>query len=123
MRIFHIVPPVTWSAAQETGQYTSADFAADGFVHFSFARQVARVANAIYRDEPELVVVEVESDVVPAELLRVEGCYESGETFPHVYGPIPVSAARSITQLTRDAGGDWEFTAPGGATAPASPGQ
>lgn len=123
MRIFHIVRPTAWSAAQATGQYTPVGFEADGFVHFSFAHQVARVANAIYRHEPELVVVEVESDAVPAQLLRVEDCYESGETFPHVYGPIPVGAARSITQLTRGTGGDWAFTAPGGATAPASPGQ
>ena len=62
MRIFHIVRPTAWSAAQATGQYTPVGFEADGFVHFSFAHQVARVANAIYRHEPELVVVEVESD-------------------------------------------------------------
>jgi uncharacterized protein (DUF952 family) len=120
VRIFHIVAPAVWSAAQPTGEYTPAAFLQDGFVHFSFAHQVAGVANAIYRDEPDLIAVEVDSDAVPAEL-RVEDCYGSGEVFPHVYGPIPVAAACSTTPLARGVDGDWEFTDPGGAIVPASP--
>jgi glutathione S-transferase len=80
---------------------------------------VAAVANASYRDEPDLIVVEVESDAVPAEL-RVEDCYASGQAFPHVYGPIPMAAVSGTTRLTRARHGDWEFTVPGDASAPAS---
>ncbi|MGH8859979.1 MAG: DUF952 domain-containing protein [Jatrophihabitantaceae bacterium] len=116
MRIFHIVTPSVWAAAATT--YVPAGFDADGFVHFSFAGQVARTANAIYRDEPELIVVEVESDDVPAEL-RVEDSYGSGEEFPHVYGPVPVAAAVATRPLRRDADGDWTFS-PGPATGSAS---
>lgn len=112
--------PADWSAAQSGGEYTPAAFVHDGFVHFSFAHQVARVANAIYPDEPDLIAVEVDSEAVPAELL-IEDCYESGEVFPHVYGPIPLAAARGSTPLTRGVDGNWEFIDPGGANAPASP--
>lgn len=113
MRIFHIIAPLTWAQAIQGGTYVPAALEADGFVHFSFADQVERVANAIYRDEPDLVVIEVESESVPAEL-RVEDCYEAGEKFPHVYGPIPTDAAVATYPLTRTGDGDWTFS-PGGA--------
>ncbi len=75
------------------------------------------MANAIYRDEPELMVVEIESDAVPAEL-RIEDSYGAGEEFPHIYGPIPTEAAIATHPLTRTDSGDWAFSA-GGAGAPA----
>ena len=115
MRIFHIVAPSTWAGATQRGTYLPTGYDADGFVHFSFADQVESVANAIYRDEPDLVVIEVESESVPAEL-RVEDCYEAGEEFPHVYGPIPTDAAVATHPLTRTSAGDWVFS-PGGAAA------
>jgi uncharacterized protein (DUF952 family) len=119
VRIFHIVAPEAWSVAQATGEYTPDGYSCEGFVHFSFAHQVAAVANASYRGEPDLIAIEVESDAVPAEL-RVEDCYESGQPFPHVYGPIPIAAVRGTTRLTRATNGDWEFTVPGDAAVPAS---
>jgi uncharacterized protein (DUF952 family) len=118
VRLFHIVAPTTWADAELIGEYVPAAYAADGFVHFSFADQVARVANARYRGEPELVVVEIESDEVKAEL-RVEDSYGAGEEFPHIYGAIPPAAARAVHPLTRTPDGDWVFNPdPSG---PASP--
>jgi uncharacterized protein (DUF952 family) len=117
MQIFHIVDRATWAAAVETGEYEPAAFAHDGFVHFSFADQVAGVANARYRDEPDLIVVEVDAD--PADVV-VEDSYGSGVEFPHIYRPIPTSAAVATHELRRNADGDWVFST-GGASASASP--
>lgn len=113
MRIFHIVAPATWAEAERAGTYVPAGYEAGGFVHFSFADQVEGVANAVYRDEPDLVVVEVESESVPADL-RVEDSYGAGEEFPHVYGPIPTAAAVATYPLTRTSDGRWTFS-PGAA--------
>ncbi|HZZ97317.1 MAG TPA: DUF952 domain-containing protein [Jatrophihabitantaceae bacterium] len=116
MQIFHVVDRQTWAEATATGEYIPATFAQDGFVHFSFATQVARVANALYRDEPDLIVVEVD----PAGLdVVVEDCYESGEQFPHVYRPIPTEFSVAIHELSRSDGGDWKFSV-AGAAGPAS---
>jgi uncharacterized protein (DUF952 family) len=117
VRIFHIVDRTAWAAASEQGEYVPDGFARDGFVHFSFADQVARVANAIYRDEPDLIVVEVE---LPDDGVVVEDCYDAGEAFPHVYRPIPTEAAVAVHALGRTASGDWQFSA-GDASGPANP--
>jgi uncharacterized protein (DUF952 family) len=116
-RIFHIVAPDDWADANAAGRYLPAGFARDGFVHFSFADQVARVANARYRNEPALIAVEVD----PRDLdVVVEDSYQAGEEFPHVYQPVPTAAAVARHPLTRDENGDWVFNR-GPASAAASP--
>jgi len=111
MRLFHLVEPAEWSAASAVGVYRPASLSAEGFVHFSFADQVSGTANLLYRDRAQLVVVEIESDLVDAEL-RIEDSSSSGTEFPHVYGPIPTAAMVALHPLHRDASGDWEFTPP-----------
>lgn len=117
--IFHLVAPDVWAEAVAAGAYRPASIAAEGFVHFSFGDQVAATANLRYRDEPRLVVVEVDPSRVGAEL-KVEDSYGSGTEFPHVYGPIPPTAAVAIHPLDRGADGSWTFN-PGGEAAAASP--
>lgn len=119
MRIFHIVAPDVWAAALAAGEYRPGSLVAEGFVHFSFAEQVAATANLRYRDQPDLVVVEFDPARVGAEI-KVEDSYGAGTEFPHVYGPVPTEAAVHIHPLARAADGSWIFT-PGGAGAVSSP--
>ena len=114
--VFHIVAPRDWPAA---GEYRTASLAAEGFVHLSFADQVESVANAIYRDRPELVVVELDPVALGVDV-RVEDSYGEGRAFPHAYGPLPVAAAVATHPLTRGDDGGWRFT-PARAAAAASP--
>jgi uncharacterized protein (DUF952 family) len=116
--LFHIVDPTVWEAARAAGWYRPESLAAEGFVHCSFAEQVAPVANARYRDAGELCVVELDPTQVGE--VRVEDSYGEGNVFPHVYGPLPTSAAVARHALTRDEHGDWTFSA-GPAAGAASP--
>ena len=117
--LFHIVDRSAWRDAVDHGEYRAESLGSEGFIHCSFAGQVADVANARYRDAEDLCVVELD----PARLdaaVRVEDSYGSGQAFPHVYGMIPVAAAVAVHALVRRADGDYRFTACGAAGA-ASP--
>jgi uncharacterized protein (DUF952 family) len=109
-----------------TGDYRPASLAAEGFVHFSYAHQVAVVANARYAAQANLCVVEIDPARVPAEV-RVEDSYGSGTAYPHVYGPIPTMAAVAVHDLPRGPDGRYQFDGDdlrtGGAGAAASPGR
>jgi uncharacterized protein (DUF952 family)/lysophospholipase L1-like esterase len=118
--LFHIVTPDAWVAAVAAGEYRPPSLADEGFVHFSFAHQVSSTANLLYRDEPELLVVEIDPSAVGADVL-VEDTHDSGIDFPHVYGPVPVAAAVAVHPLGRGPDGDWNFTR-GRVAAAASPG-
>jgi uncharacterized protein (DUF952 family) len=94
MRIFHVTTTADWEAAQHTGSYRRSTKGASldevGFIHLSDAEQLPRVADFLYREGTEpLVVLELESDellAAGAELRWEDG--GSGEDFPHLYGPI-----------------------------------
>ncbi|TAM91807.1 MAG: DUF952 domain-containing protein [Jatrophihabitans sp.] len=95
--LFHLVDEAVWAEVVRDGRYAPASLATEGFVHCSYAHQVAGVAAARYAGVPDLVVVELD----PAGLdVRDEDSYGAGVTYPHVYGPIPVSAAVAAHPLS-----------------------
>ena len=109
--IYHLLTRAEWDAARAAAEYRSASLATEGFVHFSFVDQVAGSANRFYRDVDDLVAVQCDPNLIGAEIV-VEDTYGSGVGFPHVYGPIPVTAAIAVHALRRDAGGDYVFPHP-----------
>jgi uncharacterized protein (DUF952 family) len=117
--LFHIVGRSDWQAAVERGEYRAESLASEGFIHCSFAGQVAPVANARFRDVDGLCVVELDPARVEARIL-VEDSYGSGTAYPHIYGPIAAVAAVRVHELPRDEGGDYLFNASGAAGAASS---
>jgi uncharacterized protein (DUF952 family)/8-oxo-dGTP pyrophosphatase MutT (NUDIX family) len=107
--IFHLALAADWSQAQEAGRYGAAtrgvSVAEEGFVHASFAAQVASSAAAHFAPGDDLVLLAVDPARTGAEV-RVEG------GFPHVYGPLPVDAVVASRPYRPDAEGRWpEVTA------------
>ncbi|GAA3562631.1 DUF952 domain-containing protein [Streptomyces osmaniensis] len=101
-RILHITERSLWEAARERGTYEMSTrgrtLQEEGFIHCSTRAQLPSVAAFLYGsyDGPDDLVVLV---VDPARLeapLRYEAPKPGGEEFPHVYGPIPVTAVVDV---------------------------
>lgn len=89
--IYHLSRRADWDRAKAAGAYAgSREDTADGFLHFSMASQVAGSAAKHRRGEHGLVLLEVDSAAL-GESLKWEPA-RGGELFPHLYGPLPVSA-------------------------------
>jgi uncharacterized protein (DUF952 family) len=106
--LFHIVEKSRWDEALAVGRYAPESLASEGFVHCSYAEQVEPVANALYRDAPDLVVVELDGTLLDVRVV-VEDTYGTGTSYPHVYGPISVCAQIGEHALVRRADGGWTF--------------
>ncbi|MDT4891989.1 MAG: hypothetical protein QOE97_1024 [Pseudonocardiales bacterium] len=118
-RIFHIVERGAWALAESAGEYRPDSLLTDGFVHFSFADQVADTANLLFADAVNICVVEFDPERSGLTVV-LEDSYGSGTQFPHVYGPIPTSAAVAVYDLDKDADGRYRFSpGAGDAAAPA----
>jgi uncharacterized protein (DUF952 family) len=89
--VYKIVPAHVWRTAEASGQFTgSAADERDGFIHLSTARQVAGTAARHFAGIDDLLLVAVSA----ADLdLRWE-LSRGGDVFPHLYGPLPMSAVR-----------------------------
>jgi uncharacterized protein (DUF952 family) len=112
--IFHITEPAVWAQATDSGSYTGSTRGQTledvGFIHCSYQDQVEMIANFVYPDwDDELVVLEID----PAKLgdeLKVESAFEAGIMFPHLYGPLPADAVRAVHALTKESG-HWKLPA------------
>jgi uncharacterized protein (DUF952 family) len=93
--LFHIALPEDWVAAQTAGSYAVSTrgrtLAEEGYIHCSFAEQVAATATRFYGDVPAVVLLRVDPDRLTSPVV-VEDLVGGGEAFPHVYGPINLDA-------------------------------
>jgi uncharacterized protein (DUF952 family) len=108
-RLFHIIAEPDWANAQGAGELRPESLQAEGFVHLSYAHQVADTANRFYRERENLLVVEFDPRLIGSAVVN-EDSHTTGELFPHVYAAIPVTAAMATHSLTRSPTGDYVFS-------------
>ena len=93
--LYHIALPADWASARASGTYAMSTrrvtLAEEGFIHCSRRDQVEATANRFYGDVAELVLLTIDEAALHAPVID-EDLYDIGESFPHVYGPVPVSA-------------------------------
>ena len=76
----------------------------EGFIHCSFADQVQRIADLVYRDRTDVVLLVIDPSRLGAEV-RVEATDGGDEAFPHIYGPVPPAAVVAVKDVPVDAAG------------------
>jgi uncharacterized protein (DUF952 family) len=110
MYIFHITSTLEWMAAQPKSDYRPANFAADGFIHCSFKDQVVPVANKFYRSGDHLVLLKIDTDLLKARVIE-ENLEGGEENFPHIYGPLPITAVVKFAEMQLNKNNYFEFPA------------
>lgn len=102
--IYHMCRADEWADAQQSGSYGgSSQDKADGFIHFSTRAQVWTSAAKHRRGQDNILLLEVDADAL-GDALKWEAS-RGGALFPHLYGPLPVTAAISVTPLELDEDG------------------
>lgn len=98
--IYHLALVSDWDAAVAAGEYAISSLGVtleqEGFIHASRADQWTGVKQRYYGDVTEPLVLLV---IDPARLtapLVVEEAAGTGETFPHIYGPLNLDAVVEV---------------------------
>lgn len=95
--IFHLALASEWAAARESGAYTTStlgrSLAEEGFIHASRADQWTGVRDRFYAEVTEpLVLLEIDIGLLDVPVVEEPPAPGVTETFPHIYGRLPVSA-------------------------------
>jgi len=107
--LFHITTEQEANEARRTGEYVPGGFQREGFIHCSYAHQVAATANRIFRGRQQLVLLQINPEKIDCGI--VEENLEGGkELYPHVYGHLPMSAVETIRPFPCDAAGLFTFS-------------
>ena len=108
MLIYKICPAPLWREAEHEGVFRRAPIDVhDGYIHFSTAAQVAKTAAKHFAGQDDLLLVAVDAEALgPA--LKWEPS-RGGALFPHLYGPLALTAVRWVRPLPRRADGTHSF--------------
>lgn len=106
--VYKIVPEALWRAAESAGRFDGAPVDhADGFIHFSTAAQAPETAAKHFAGQSGLLLVAIDPEALGAAL-RWE-VSRGGALFPHLYGPLPLSAVLWARPLPLGADGAHAF--------------
>ena len=113
--LYHIATAPDWDQARQDGQYRTStrgrSLSEEGFIHASTAAQVLPVANAVYQDEQQdLLLLVLDSSRITAEIRR-EPVPGWADPFPHIYGPLEAAVVVRAVPLERDAAGSFRWPA------------
>jgi uncharacterized protein (DUF952 family) len=106
--LYHVAVEAEWEA-RSSNHYRPAGFGNEGFVHLSAADQLAETLHRYYRGRDDLVLLTIDPGRIEAALVW-EDLYRSGAEFPHVYGPIDLSAVVVATPLACDGDGGFDVS-------------
>jgi uncharacterized protein (DUF952 family) len=106
--IYRLLDAHTWVEARKTGAFHGTEHdLRDGFIHFSTAAQVAETAARHYTGRPHLVLLWVDTFQL-SDALRWEPS-RGGALFPHLYGPLSLSAVTRAEPIPLSAEGRHQF--------------
>jgi uncharacterized protein (DUF952 family) len=102
--VYKISSRAAWRKAEAEGVFTGAPVdVKDGFIHFSASHQVRETATRHFAGQADLILAVIDADRLGAAL-KWEAS-RGGDLFPHLYGPLPMSAVTGVFDLPLGADG------------------
>lgn len=95
--VYRIMSKEEWHTIQSQEFYLPEELKTDGFVHLSCLHQVIEVANFIAAEQENMLLLKMAT--AGLHDLRSEDLYGYGQDFPHLYGPLPLSAVVQVLSL------------------------
>jgi uncharacterized protein (DUF952 family) len=104
--LFHITSQTEAKNALAAGSYLPAGFAAERFIHCSYAHQLLKVAELHFPGRDDLVLLEIERAALACPVVD-ENLEGGAELFPHIYGELPMTAVTRIHPFSRNVDGHF----------------
>lgn len=108
MKIFHIAHLKDWEEAQKQEKYTADSLATQGFIHCSKDYQVVDVADAIFKGQKDLILLEIDTEKVKPGI-KFEKPLGEKEEYPHIYGALNTDAVIKVSNFKPDVNGFFTF--------------
>lgn len=103
--IYKIATGASFAPARAAGHYAGMPIdAADGYMHFSTAAQLAETLRLHFKGQADLVLLAVRTADLGANLVWEPS--RGGQLFPHLYGgPLPLTSVEWDQPISVDADG------------------
>jgi uncharacterized protein (DUF952 family) len=107
--LVHICTRAEWEAARAAGERRAPSLETVGFIHLSTPQQVHVPANLLFTGQPDLVLLWLDPGTLQAPLRWEPGVPDDPGSmpFPHLYGPVPITAVTHVTDYRPGPDGDF----------------
>ena len=92
--LFHLVRAADWERCSDGEHYRPDSLTSEGFVHLSDAEQVVVSARRWFDGIDDLLVLEIDAAALGDDVVWEDTAGHGAH--PHLYGPLPVAAVRSV---------------------------
>lgn len=116
--LIHLCTTAEWEFAKERGVRRPPSLDGEGFVHLSARDQVHLPANRLFAGRTDMVLLWLDPALLGAPVRWEPGVASDPRamTFPHLYGPLPVSAVTSVMRYLPAENGSFPAFGHGDAT-------
>ena len=100
--VFHITSRSEYEKAKQSDSYRHPSLEKEGFIHCSQHYQVCEVADFIFKNQKDLILLAIDEGKCRHEI-KYEG--PSWNTFPHIYGELNLDAVIATFDFSETANG------------------
>lgn len=102
--IYHLVLPAWWETFANKDYYESETLTEEKFIHLSTSEQVNGTLTNYFKGINKILLLHIEVSKLTSNLVY-EDLFDTGITFPHLYGRLNKDAIVQIRELLADADG------------------
>jgi uncharacterized protein (DUF952 family) len=98
--LVHLCTPAEWATAREAGAHRPLSLETEGFVHLSAPDQVHLPANRLFAGRADMLLLRLDPERLAAPVRWEPGVPgdDPALRFPHLYGPLPISAVIRVEE-------------------------
>jgi uncharacterized protein (DUF952 family) len=97
MLIYHIATQAAWGKALASGVHAPPSLSEAGFLHCCRESQIGFVLGRFFAGQTGLLVLGIDPAAITSEI-RWERSEPDQDSFPHLFGPLPVGAVRTVEE-------------------------
>ncbi|OXR40976.1 hypothetical protein B7C42_06942 [Nocardia cerradoensis] len=107
--LVHLCTPAEWEQAQRIGERVAPSLESEGFLHLSAPHQVHLPANRLFAGRDDMLLLWIDVTRLTAPLRWEPGVPDDPGSmrFPHLYGPLPVTAVVRTSYYALDEKGTF----------------
>lgn len=106
--ILHIIEQAEWNRIKENETYSPLSLNTEGFIHCCTLEQVTEITNIFFKGKAEILLLCLDEDKVDSKIVY-EDLIDSGQLFPHIYGPLNLNAVYKIVEFYPNKDGVFQF--------------
>jgi uncharacterized protein (DUF952 family) len=96
--IYHLTTVEEWEDAQDRGVYEPPSFTREGFIHCCTKEQLDSVLTRHFKGQENLIRLVIDPSLL-TQKLQYDRDEQLQQEFPHIYGPLNLSAVIEIVFL------------------------